>query len=83
MNRHASPIMLLFITTPEATNTGPGFNLGSGGGVRVCGFEERAGAHARTEGFIFYSHRCVCVCVFLHVSPLKRQFTYAGSGCQT
>ena len=38
---------------PEATNTGPGFNRGSGGGARGCGFEERVGAHARTEGSHF------------------------------
>ena len=38
------------ITPPEETNTGPGFNRGSGGGARGCGFEERGGAHARTEG---------------------------------
>jgi len=31
------------ITPPEATNTGPGFNRGSGGGARGCGFfKERA-----------------------------------------
>ena len=33
-------------TPPEVTNTGPGFNRGSGGGPRGCGFEERVGAHA-------------------------------------
>ena len=38
------------ITNPEATNTGPGFNRGSGGGARGCGFEERTGAYARKEG---------------------------------
>ena len=38
------------ITPPEVTNTGPGSNRGSGGGARGCGFEERVGAHARTEG---------------------------------
>ena len=37
-------------TPPEATNTGPGFNRGSGGGARGCDFEERVGAYARTEG---------------------------------
>ena len=31
-------------TPPEATNTGPSFNRGSGGGARGCGFEERVGA---------------------------------------
>jgi len=29
------------LTPPEAANTGPGFNRGSGGGARGCGFEER------------------------------------------
>ena len=33
--------------TPEATNTGRGFNWGSGGGARGCG------AYARTEGESF------------------------------
>ena len=33
------------ITPPEATNTGPGFNRGSGGGARGCSFEERVGFH--------------------------------------
>ena len=37
-------------TPPEATNTGRGFNRGSGGGARGRGFEERVGAYARTEG---------------------------------
>jgi len=42
-------------TPLEATNTGLSFNRGSGGGapgggVRGCGFEERAVAYARTEG---------------------------------
>ena len=32
---------------------GPGFNRGSGGGARGCGFEEQAGAYARTEGGLF------------------------------
>ena len=41
----------MVVTPPEATNTGPGFNRGSGGGARArgCGFEERVGAYARTE----------------------------------
>ena len=51
------------ITPPEVTNTGPGFNRGSGGGARGCGFEERVGAYARAEGFVSYSPRSVCVCV--------------------
>ena len=36
--------------SPEATNTGPGFNRGPGGSARGCGFEERVGAYARTHG---------------------------------
>ena len=31
----------VFITPPEATNTVPRSNRGSGGGARGCGFEER------------------------------------------
>ena len=38
------------ITPPEVANTGPGVNRGSGGGARGCGFEERVGVYARTEG---------------------------------
>ena len=30
------------------TNTGPGFNRGSGGGARGCGFKKQVGAYART-----------------------------------
>ena len=41
------------ITPPEVTNTGPGFNRGSGGGARGRGFEERVGVHARTGGIHF------------------------------
>ena len=37
-----------FIIPPEETNTGPGFNRGSGGGARGRGFEGRVGAHARS-----------------------------------
>ena len=65
----------VLITPPEATNTGPGFNRGSVGGAQGCGFEERAGAHARTEGVISYSPRPLCVspnsavCFFLKFPP--------------
>jgi len=52
-----SSLPFSFDTPPEATNTGPGFNRGSGGGVRGYGFEDRAGAYARTEGVISYSPR--------------------------
>ena len=43
------------ITPPEVevTNTGPGFNRGSRGGARGCGFEERVGLHACTGGIHF------------------------------
>ena len=40
----------ILITPPEVANTGPGVNRGSGGGARGCGFEERVGVYARTEG---------------------------------
>ena len=48
---------LYLITTPEVTNTGPGFSRGSGGGARGCGFEERVGVHARTGGIHFLQGR--------------------------
>ena len=51
---------LRIFTAPEATNTGPGFNRGFGGGARGCGFGERVGAYARTEGgVISYCPRCL------------------------
>jgi hypothetical protein len=43
-------LFVWFSTPPGETNTGPGFNRGSGGGAQGCGFEERARASARTEG---------------------------------
>ena len=61
---------LVLVTPPEVTNTGPGFNRGSGGGARGCDFEERAGAYAHTEGDRIAHgpclYVCVCVCVFRH-----------------
>ena len=51
-----SPDMIskfVVITPPKATNTGRGFNRGSGGGARRSGFEERVGVYARTEGVHF------------------------------
>ena len=37
--------------TPGSGEHGnPVFNRGSGGGARGCGFEERVGVYARTEG---------------------------------
>jgi len=51
------------VTPPEAMNTGPGFNRGSGGGARGRGFEERVGAYAHTEGGSFPIAHDLCVCV--------------------
>ena len=51
----------MVFTPPEATNTGPGFYRGSGGGARGCDSEERVGAYARTEGGRFLSRRCLAV----------------------
>ena len=54
--------------TPEAMNTGPSFNRGSGGGARGRDFEERVGAYARTEegSFPIAHDFCLSVCL----SPL-------------
>ena len=51
------------ITPPEVANTGPGVNRGSGGGARGCGFEERVGVYARTEGGHFLYPFCPSACV--------------------
>ena len=32
-------VFRFFFTPPKATNTGPGFNLGPGGGARGCDFK--------------------------------------------
>ena len=56
------------IAPPEVTNTGPGFNRGSGGGVRGCGFEERVGVYARTGGIHFLWLLCLRVCGSLNGS---------------
>ena len=58
-----------FITPPEVTNAGPGFNRGSGVGARGCGLEERVGVHARTGGIQFPMG---ILCVRLSVCALKR-----------
>ena len=71
--------MMPIITPPEATNTGPGFNRGSGGGARGCGFEEQIEAYARTEGGHFLSPTtsvCMCVCVSVATNVLKRKLVY-------
>ena len=39
-----------YYTPGSGEHGNPVFNRGSGGGARVCGFEERVGVHARTEG---------------------------------
>ena len=49
----ANAVGVALATPPEAINTGPGFNRGSGGGARGCGFEGRVGAYARTKGCHF------------------------------
>ena len=58
-----------FFTPPEATNTGPGFNRGSGGDAQGCGFEERAGAYARTEGGSLPIAHDVCLSVCTQTRP--------------
>ena len=75
----------LIFTPPEVTDTGPGFNRGSGGGAWGCGFEERVGAHARSGGSISYSRRCLraCMCVLKWRLVLQKQmpaFTAASRG---
>jgi len=57
----------VIIISPETTNTGPGFNRGSGGGARGCGFEERAGAYARTEGGSFPIAHDLCLSPLLKI----------------
>jgi len=64
--------ILPILTPPEATNTGPGFNRGSGGGARGCGSEERVGAYVRTEGVISYSPRTRPSRLHTHTHPPKR-----------
>ena len=69
------------ITPLEATNMGPGFNRGSGGGAWGCGFEERVRAYARTEGGDSYSPRShthslslsLCVCLLI------RRFAFSNT----
>ena len=47
----ATTDFLVICYTPGSGEHGnPVFNRGSGGGARGCGFEERVGVHARTEG---------------------------------
>ena len=50
------------LTPPEATNTGPGFNRGSGGGARGRDFEERIGIFAY-RGWSFPIAHDVCLAV--------------------
>jgi len=62
------PRCALVATPPEATNMGPGFNRGSGGGARGCGFEERAGGTCAYRGgsFPIAHDASVCACVCRH-----------------
>jgi len=62
------------IAPREATSTGPGFNWGSVGGARGCGFKERAGAYARTEEVISYIPRPLSLSLSLCL--LKRRFAF-------
>ena len=62
MGSATTTCLIFFFTTLEVTNTGPGFNRGSGGGARGCGFEERVGYMRVQGGFVSYS-RFVCLCV--------------------
>ena len=65
-------------TPPEATNTGPGFNRGSGGGARGCSFEKRVGAYALTEGGHFLELTMplsVCVATNMAVGYSTRWIT--------
>ena len=61
----------VFIYTPGSGEHGnPVFNRGSGGGARGCGFEERVGVYARTEGGHFLYPFCPSVCVRVVKQPL-------------
>ena len=66
------PMLRGDFTPPEVANTGSGVNRGSGGGVQGCGFEERAGVHARTGGSFPIAILSFCV------RALKWQFRSAG-----
>ena len=66
-----APLIGPLITPPEAMNTGPSFYLGSAGGARGRGFEERVGAYARTEGGISYSPRSLSASLRLSLCLLK------------
>ena len=62
--------------TPEAMNTGPGFNRGAGGGARGCDFEERVGAHARPS---FENYYVLCSAVLL-LALCSELFLYGSYG---
>ena len=53
--------LLGFVKPPEATNTGPGFNRGSGGGARDVASKYGKGHMRVQRGVISYSPRCLCV----------------------
>ena len=57
------------ITPPETSSTGPGFNRGSGGGARGCGFKERREgpfpiAHDSSLSLSFSLCLCLLKCRF-------------------
>ena len=68
----AIPPVLYYLHPRKWRTRAPVFNRGSGGGARGCGFEERVGVYARTEGGHFLYPFCPYVCV----SFVKRQFTF-------
>ena len=59
-----------YYTPGSGEHGNPVFNRGSGGGARGCGFEERVGVYARTEGGHFLYPFCPCVCVCVVKQPL-------------
>jgi len=59
-----------FITPPEATNTDPGFNRGSGAAAPGSVTSKNGRGHMRVQRGSFPIAHDVCVCVCL--SPLKR-----------
>ena len=55
----------VLITPPEVTNTGPGFNRGSGGGARGCVASKNGWVYMRVQGgFISYGY-FVCPSVYV------------------
>ena len=78
LTAETTPTPPCLLLPPEATNMAPGFDRGSRGGARRCGFEERVGAYARTEGghFLCSSPRCLCGYLPVCVSLLNRRLAF-------